>query len=214
MEADGLGLAGSAGDEVVGVGDLVKAHDGPRDRSVVQEAQVIMASLGQRRVRLGDIDLAPEQVGQLAVVVPGVVPLQASGKSLEQKIRDPGREHLLGGVAVVVRVPVAGQQGAFPVDDDPASGLVDVGRLGEQPRIGHHLRLTASRHDHDLDVGAVARLQRPGLAEREVPLPVAKQRAVAAEERSVEIGVDAAQRHGAHRTGPARHARPPGCRWR
>ena len=47
-----------------------------------------------------------------------------------------------------------------------------------------------------LDVGAVACLDRPRLQHRELPLRIAEEGAPPAEQRAVEIGVDAAERHG------------------
>ena len=49
------------------------------------------------------------------------------------------------------------------VDDDTATGLVDVGGLADQASVGHHLRLAPAGHDHDLDARAVAALFRARL---------------------------------------------------
>ena len=103
------------------------------------------------------------------------------------------------GVPVVVRHPVAGEQRPLAVDHDAAPGLVDVGGLADQPGVRHHLGLAAARHDHHLDPGAVAGLERPRLQQREVALGVAEQRAVVPEQGAVEVGVDAAQGHGGQR---------------
>ena len=133
---------------------------------------------------------------QHAIDVPGAVPLEPAGKSLEQQVRDPGGEEPLRRRPVIVRHPVPGQEGALPVDHDAAPGLVYVRGLAEQMGVGHHLGLAAPRHDHHLNAGAVASLQRPRLLEGEVALGVAEQRAVEPEQGAVEVGVDAAQGHG------------------
>jgi hypothetical protein len=167
------------------------------DRAVVEEAEVAVAVLDEHGVCLDDVHLAAEEVRQKPVLVPGVMPLQPSREALEEEIGDAGGEHLLGRRAVLVGNPLAGQKRALAVDHHAAAGLVDVCGLTEEAGIGHHLRLAAPGHDHHLDVGSVARLQRPGLQERERALGVAEQRAPLSEQGAVEVGVDAAQGHGA-----------------
>ena len=57
-----------------------------------------MAALGQQRVRLLDVDLAAEQVRQLAVVVPGAVPLEPPGKRSKSRSGMPSASILSAGV--------------------------------------------------------------------------------------------------------------------
>ena len=95
MGADSLALARTAGDQVVGVGDLDPRHR-PADRAVVEEAQVLVAGLGDQRVRLLGVDLAAHQQRELAAGVPGLVPLEPALEVGEQQLRDPGVEDLLG----------------------------------------------------------------------------------------------------------------------
>ncbi len=81
------------------------------------------------------------------------------------------------------------------LDHHAAPGLVDVGALADQPGVGAHRVLAAAGHDHDLDPGPVACLERPRLAQGEVALGVAQEGAPPSEQGPVEVGVDAAQRH-------------------
>ena len=60
----------------------------------------------------------------------------------------------------LARLQVAGQEGQLAVDHQARADLEDVGRLAQQARVLHHLRAPAARLDHDLDAGAVARLER------------------------------------------------------
>jgi hypothetical protein len=78
-----------------------------------------------------------------------------------------------------------------------ASDLVDVGALPEQARVLHHLRLAPPGLDHDLDARAVARLECTRRQQREVPVGVAEQRRATPEQRAVEVGIDAPDRHAA-----------------
>ena len=82
--------------------------------------------------------------------------------------------------AVLVGLHLAGQQRRLAVDRQGAAGLVDVGGLAHQPGVLVDLGLAAARHDHDLDAGAVAGLERPRLGQREVALGVAEERAAPA----------------------------------
>src|SRR4051794_6311518 len=75
VEGDALRLARPARDEVVGVGDL-DPFDRRGDGPVVEEAQVVVAGLGENVVRLADVDTASEEVGQHPVGMPGPVPLE------------------------------------------------------------------------------------------------------------------------------------------
>ena len=103
------------------------------------------------------------------------------------------------GVEVSVGLPVAGEVGALAVDEDAAAGLVDVGGAAHEPRVRGDLRLAAPGHDDDLDAGAVARLKRLGLGQREVAVGVAEEPAARPEQGAVEVGVDAAECHGARK---------------
>ena len=152
------------------MGDLVQSLHRARDRAVVEEAQVLVAALCQEPVGRLDVHLAPEEMRELAIVVPWVVPLEAPGKALEEHVGNAGGDHLLRGCSVGVRNPIAGEEGSLPVDEDSTSRLVYVRGLAQEPRVGHHLGLAAAGHDHDLDAGPMAGLEHPRLARREVSL--------------------------------------------
>src|SRR5215213_335103 len=165
----------------------------PADRTVVEQPQVLVAALVQQRVGLLDIDLAAEEVGEDAAVVPGRVVLEAPLEVLEEQLRDPPLLDLLVDRAVLARSHRAGHQRRLALDREGAAGLVYVGGLAHQPRRLVHLWLAAAGHDHDLGAGPVAGLERPRLRQREAALWVAEQRAALAEQGPVEVGVDATQ---------------------
>jgi len=167
-----------------------------RDRSVVEETKVLVPALRQQGVGLGDVDAAAEEVREHAVHVPWAVPFEPAGKSIEEQVRNPGGEEPLCRRPVIVRHPVSGQERALPIDHHAAPGLIDVRGLAEQVGVGHHLGLATPGHDHHLHAGAVAGLQCPRLVEGEVAVGVAKQRAMEPEQGAVQVGVNAAQRHG------------------
>ena len=60
-----------------------------------------------------------------------------------------------------------------------------------------HLGAAAARHQHDLDAGAQAGLHRAHALDRDVALAVVQQRGAAAEQRAVEVEVEAAHAVGA-----------------
>ena len=96
---------------------------------------------------------------------------------------------------------VADEHRPLAVDHDQAADLADVGPRPDQLGVLHHRGLAAAGLDHDLDAGAVAGLERARLEHRELALGVAEQRAVAAEQGAVEVGVDAAEGQGRNRIG-------------
>ena len=146
-------------------------------------------------MRLVDVDLAAEEVGEDAAVVPGRVVLEPPLEVLEEQLRDAARLDLLVDRAALVGHHLAGQQRRLAVDREGAAGLVDVGGLAHQPGRLVDLRLAAAGHDHDLDPGPVAGLEAARLGQREAALGVAEERAALAEQGPVEVGVDASQRH-------------------
>jgi hypothetical protein len=176
------------------VGDLDLRHR-RRDRAVVEQPQIVVPLRLQQPVCLADVDQAAEEVRVLTARVPGLVVLQPSREAFEEQSRDAPRLDLLEDRRALGRAQVAGQKRRRAVDDHGAAGLVDVGGLPDQPRVLHHLRLTAPRHDHHLDPGAVAGLKSPRLKQREAALGVPEQRAARAEQRAVEVGVDASKTH-------------------
>ena len=93
--ADGLALARPARDQVVGVGDLDSGHR-PPDRSVVEEAQILVAGFGDQRVRLIDLDLAAISSENSRPVCQGSCHSSRPSKCAKQKVSDPGIEDLLG----------------------------------------------------------------------------------------------------------------------
>ena len=168
----------------------------PADRAVVEQPQVVVAALAEQRVGLVDVDLAAEEVGEDAAVVPGRVVLEPPLEVLEQHLRDAARLDLLVDGAVLVGNHVAGQQRRLALDREGAAGLVDVGGLAHQPGRLVDLGLAAAGHDHDLDPGPVAGLEPARLGQREPALGVAEERAALAEQGAVEVGVDATQCQG------------------
>ena len=165
--AAGAGVAGDRrrladllGDQVVGVGAALDGRHRPPDRAVVEQPQVVVAALAQQRVGLLDVDLAAEEVGEDAAVVPGRVVLEPPFEVLEEQLRDPPLLDLLVDRAVLARRHLAGHQRRLALDREGAAGLVDVGGLAHQPRRLVHLRLAAAGHDHDLGAGPVAGLER------------------------------------------------------
>jgi hypothetical protein len=129
------------------------------------------------------------------------VRLETSGEGVEQ---ERGSAGLLD--QSVDRVAVTGHQAVreqrlLAVDHQPAAHLVDVGGLADQSCVLHDLGLAAARLEHHLDPRAVAGLEAARGPQREGAVGVAEERAAAAEQRAVEVGVDAAE-------GRARHGRP------
>src|SRR5262249_992061 len=157
------------------------------DRAVVEQAQVVVASVGKRLVRLADVYLAAEEGGEDAAVMPGRVVLEPSLEALEEQLRDALALALPGDRAVLLGDHVAGGEGGLGVDGEGGAGLVDVGGLAHQPRRLVYLGLAPAGHDHDLDPGPVAGLEAARLRQREGPHGVAVERAAAAEQGAVEV---------------------------
>ncbi len=193
------------------MGGAVDRRHRRADRAVVEQPQVAVAAALEQLVGLADVDLAAEEVGEDAAVVPGRVVLEVVGEALEQQLRHPARLHLLVDRAALVGLQVAGQQRRLAFDRVGAAGLVDVGALAHQPRRLLHLRLAAAGHDHDLDPGPRAGLQRPRLRHREAAVRVAEEHAAGPEQGPVEIGVDAGEWHslGRYRSDRALEAERP-----
>src|SRR5205814_9862288 len=102
--------------------------------AVVDEAQVAEAALLEQLVRLARIDRAAHQMRDVAVAMPRVVVLEATGEVIEQQAR---RARLLD--QVVDRLTVAWRQAAseqrlLAVDHQPGANLVDVRGLAERAR--------------------------------------------------------------------------------
>ena len=95
----------------------------------------------------------------------------------------------------VAGLELARQERGLAVDHEAGADLEDVGGLPEQAGVLHHLRAAAPRLDHHLDARAVARLERARREQREVALRGAEERRPAAEQRPVEIRVDAPDAH-------------------
>src|SRR5262249_45817036 len=81
------------------------------------------------------------------------------------------------------------------VDHGDRADLTDVGALPDQLRVLEDRGFATAGLDHHLDVRAVARLERPGLEDREVTLGITEERPVAPEQGPVEVGVGAAEGH-------------------
>ena len=64
----------------------------------------------------------------------------------------------------------------------------------EQPRVLGHLGAPPAGHQHDLHLGPQARLHRPHAVDADPALAVVQQRGAAAEQRAVEVEVQAARR--------------------
>ena len=111
---------------------------------------------------------AAEQVRDVAALGPWRVVLERALEALQEQRRAAGgldlgvdRPVLRGGLDAV------GQPLELAVDDEPAAELEDVRALAEQLRVLEDARVAAARVDHDLDPGAVARLQGAHGVERE-----------------------------------------------
>ena len=123
----------------------------------------------EQLVGLGDVDLAAEEVGEDAAVVPGRVVLEPPLEVLEEQLRDAARLDLLVDGAALVGDHLAGQQRRLALDREGAAGLVDVGGLAHQAGRLVDLGLAAAGHDHDLDPGPVAGLQPARLGQSRSP---------------------------------------------
>ena len=194
VACDRARLRGLARDQVV----RARALDGETgrpalNRPVVDQSQVAVAVLGEQRVGLERVDLAAEQVRDVAPQVPRVVVLEAPRVGLEQQ---GGRARLRD--QIVDRPPVdrdqaAGQQLELAVEHERRARLVDERALAEQARGALDVRPPAAGEQHDLGAGARAGLQGPRAQQRERAVAVVQERAVAAEQRAVEVHVDAGE---------------------
>jgi hypothetical protein len=127
--------------------------------------------------------------------VEGRVVLEPPVVLAQQELRRPRGGDLFVHALAVARLEVAGEEGRFPVHHHRGAHLEDVGRLPDQACVLHHLRAPPSRLDHHLDARAVARLESARREQREVTLRGAEERRALSEQRAVEIGVDASDRH-------------------
>ena len=130
----------------------------------------------------------------LALDVPRLVVLEPPGVALEQQRRRAGALDLLGD-RQLARQQVARQPVLLAVQHHARAGLEDVGALAEQPRVLEHLRAPAPGHQHDLHARAQARLHGAHAVDRHRSLAVVQQRGAAAEQRAVEVEVQAADAH-------------------
>jgi hypothetical protein len=96
---------------------------------------------------------------------------------------------------VLTRLELVREEGRLAVDHHGRADLEDVRRLADQAGVLHHLRAPATRLDHHLRAGAMARLERPRRQQREVALGGPEQRRPRSEERAVEVRVDAPDTH-------------------
>jgi hypothetical protein len=80
------------------------------------------------------------------------------------------------------------------VEHEAGADLEDVRALPEQARRDRHALLAPAGHEHHLDVGAQAGLDRARPQQRRGALAVVQQRPAVAEERRVEVEVQAAHR--------------------
>ena len=153
--------------------------------AVVHQPQVAVAVLGEQRLGLGDVDEPAQRVGDLAAAVIRGMGLQATRVTLEQEVGRPRRRDAL------VRVGL-GQPVDLAVDHEAGAALEDVLVHPQQAHVLAEHRPRAARHRDHQRAGAVARLERPHAEQRELPLAVARHRPAGAEQRPVEIDVQAA----------------------
>jgi hypothetical protein len=152
--------------------------------------------LGQHCVGLRRVDQPAQQVRDLAPGVPRLVVLDAPLEAVEQKLRCARLGDQLVDGLPVARLEVAAEQRVLPLDHDAASELVDERGQAQQPRVLEQHLAPAAGHRHDLDPGPEARLERTRGQQREGTLAVAEHGGSAPQQGPVEIGVDAAERHG------------------
>ena len=195
VEGDRPRLAGALREQVVGVRRAIDPLHRREDRAVVDHPEPPVAPLLEQPVRLLGVDLAAEEQRELSLLVPGAVPLEAPGEVLEELVGDAAIDHRLGQGLAGIDLDVAHELRPLSIDHHQAADLADVRPRPDQLGVLHHRGLAAARLDHHLDVGAVTGLQRASLEHRELPLGVAEERAPAAEQGPVEVGVEAAERH-------------------
>jgi hypothetical protein len=103
------------------------------------------------------------------------VVLEPSVEALQQQRRRSRRVDLLVDRVVLARHDPVGQPFQFPVQDQSAAELEDVGPLANQAGGVEHALLAAPRVEDDLDAGTVAGLQRPHRVERELAVGALEQ---------------------------------------
>jgi hypothetical protein len=182
---DGGRLRDRARDQVVGadarerVGERARVTVGG---AVVDEPQVAVAVLGEQRLGLADVDQAAHEVRRLALLRVGLqAPREVVGQQGE---RSGARDR---GVAVRVTEPVQ-----LAVEDEAGARLEDVVLDAEEAHVAGERRPRASRHRDDERARAVARLERAQPEQGEAPVAVARHRPAGAEQRRVEVDVQAA----------------------
>src|SRR3954453_6269922 len=158
MRLDRARLRHARRDEVVDarVGDVREVRAPGVHRAVVDEAQPAVAVLIEQRVRLERVDLATEEVRDLAAAVPRVVVFQASGVAIEQQGRRAGGADLLEDRARLPGLQVAREPLLLAVEDEAGADLEDVRALAEQPGRDRDGLLGPARHEEDLTTGAQA----------------------------------------------------------
>ena len=154
--------------------------------AVVDQPQVVVAALVQERARLLDVDVAAQDVRDLAALGVGRVGLEAPVVALEQQVGRARRGDPLVGVRL-------GQPVQLVADARSRRPPRRCSRRGRGVRASS-CRTARGRPDiaHDQHAGAVARLERPDAQEREAPVAVARHRPAGAEQRPVEVDVQAA----------------------
>jgi hypothetical protein len=196
VELDAADLRGVARKQVVRARSLDPRQRGRAlgDRAVVEQPQVAEAVLGEQRIGLGRVDLAAQQVRDLAVAQERVVVLEPPGIRLQQQCRRAGVLDLLAHVAPVLGLVGAGQPVDLAVEDDAGAGLEHVAADPERAGVAQQRCPLAAGVDDELDARSRARLERPRAEQREVPVRIVQEGRAAAQERAVEIAVDAPER--------------------
>ncbi len=160
--------------------------------AVVDEAQAAVALAVEQVVDLAGVDEPAEEVGDLAPAMPRVVVLKASRVGLEEQLGRAGGLDLVVDRGIRLRLIVAGEPHLLAVEHEARPGFEDVGRLGEQAGVLGDGHLAPAGHEDDLDVRAMAGLERAHAGEREAVVAAAHERAVGAEQGAVEIDVEGA----------------------
>ena len=175
--------------------DQVERVRARSDLAVVHEAQAGVPLGGEQLVGLVGVHRTAEDVRHLAIQVERSVGLEPSPVVAEQKVRRSRARDLLVHRLDLAWLEVACEERGLAVDHETRAHLEDVRRLPDQAGVLHHLRAPATRCDHHLGAGPVARLERSRSEQREITLRGAEERRPEAEERPVEIGVDAPDAH-------------------
>jgi hypothetical protein len=141
-----------------------------------------VAVLGQQRLDLLEVDQAAQQVRGLALLGIG---LQPALETLEQQRRGAGGGDPRVGVG-------GGEPMQLAVEHEARACLEDVVVETEQSHVAREPRARAPGHHDDRGPGPVARLERAQSEEREAAVAVARHRPAGAEQRPVEVDVQAA----------------------